>query len=245
MSTFKITAKKADALIVSTNQEFSECIEFGVDKDRMHVIPAGIDVGEYNRIVVGRNADRKRVLFVGRISRDRNIEQILTAFKSLLEKMQNIELYIVGGEVKRSYADKGGYLAELKMLAEKLGINKNVKFLGPLCGKNLINAYKSADVFVYTSFYENLGHTILEAAASALPIISTPVGIANDIVKNDETGYLVGYGSQELSDKLLSLLKDDRKREKFGKNIYDLIKREYNWEAIIDRYVSLYEMLLK
>lgn len=245
ISTFKIVAKKANALIVSTNQEFNECVEFGIDKDRIHIIPAGIDVGEYDRITVNEGTEKKRVLFVGRISRDRNIEQILTAFKGLLEKTQNVELCIVGGEVKRSYADKEGYLGELKILAKRLGINKNVKFVGPLYGEDLIKTYKSADIFVYTSFYENLGHVILEAAASALPIISTPVGVANDIVRSDETGYLVGYGSQELSDKLLLLLEDERKRKEFGKSVHNIVKQEYNWKAIIDRYISLYEMLLE
>lgn len=67
ISTFKIVAKKANALIVSTNQEFNEGVEFGIDKAKIHVIPAGIDVSEYNRIAVSRDTDRKRVLFVGRI----------------------------------------------------------------------------------------------------------------------------------------------------------------------------------
>lgn len=244
MSTFKIVAKKANALIVSTNQEFNECVEFGVDKDRIHVIPTGIDVNEYNITAVSRDANQKRVLFVGRISRDRNIEQILTAFKNLLEKMQNIELRIVGGETKRSYADKEGYLAGLKMLAERLGVDKNVKFLGPLYGKNLIKAYKSADVFVYTSFYENLGHTILEAAASALPIISTPVGIANDIVIDDETGFLIGYDANELYKKLSHLLNENKKLRQLGENARELVERKYNWNSIIDRCVELYQSLI-
>ncbi len=241
--TFKTVAKRASALVVSTTQELRECAKFGVNKKRIHIIPVGIDSNDYDRIKKDKNTDARRILFVGRISRDRNIEQILHAFKNILKDF-DVELLVVGGEARRSFAEKGGYLSELKTLARGLGIDKYVRFLGPLYGEDLLKAYRSSDIFVYTSLYENLGHTLLEAAASALPIVSTPVGIASDIIKDNETGFLVGYEVGELSEKLKLLLEDEGECVRLGKNARELVKREYRWDPIIDRYVELYQSLL-
>ena len=241
--TFKSTARRACAIITSTRQEFQEALEFGVEKSKLRIIPAGVELKQ--RAGAKKQSNVVRILFVGRIGRSRNIEQILYAFKQIAGNYEGVELYIVGGEAVRSYAEKVGYLAELKATCRTLEIDKQVVFTGFLSGDSLKNMYTSSDIFVYTSLYENLGQTLLEAGAAGLPIITTPVGIANDIVINDKTGYLVNFGDvEELTSQLSKLVDDESKRATMGRNIQAIIEKEYSWDRIMEAYIQLYQEML-
>ncbi len=241
--TFKSVARGASAVITSTQQEFDEALEFGINKSKLRIIPVGIELKEYAEAREQR--DIVRILFVGRIGRSRNIEQILYVFKEIVRNYKDVELYIVGGEAGRSFAEKAGYLSELKAISQKLEIDKKVVFTGFLSGDDLKNIYTSSDIFVYTSLYENFGQTLLEAAAAGLPIVATPVGIANDIVINDKTGYLVNFSDvEELTSQLSKLIDDESKRISMGRNIQAIIEKEYSWDRIMEAYVKLYQEVL-
>ena len=231
--TLKKVVKKADTVIAATEQEYKEALKFGIKKEKLTTIPVGINIKDYEPIK--KDYLMLNLLFVGRISRNRNLEPIIKAMKIL--NKENIKLTIVGGEAKSSDTSKTGYVDELKLLAKGLNIN----FAGPKYGKELINYYKKADIFVYTSFYENFGQTMLEAGASGLPIISTKTGIANDIVKDNKTGFIVGPKDPEAIASYIKELSDKNKREIFGKKIREIIKKNFDWDNIIEKYIEVYD----
>ena len=239
--TLKSTAKRADAIIVSSYHEKKEALMYGVDEKKIYVIPMGITIDDYTFDRTKRKNNTLQLLFVGRISRNRNIEPIIHAIALLPH--QNVHLRIVGEEIKNSATDKKGYLVEMKKLAEKLGIKEKITFAGAKYGKDLIEEYKHADVFVYTSLSENFGQTILEAAASGLALICTKVGIVNDIVKDAENGFVVNSDPQQIADRILRLTIRSKRLE-FGKKIQNIVKKEYDWKKIIDKYVGVYKELL-
>ncbi|GAH42294.1 unnamed protein product, partial [marine sediment metagenome] len=103
--------------------------------------------------------------------------------------------------------------------------------------------YQAADIFVYTSLYENFGQTLLEAAAAGLPIISTPVGIAPEIVIDGETGFLVNDDSKMISERIRQLNNVSTRRE-FGTRIREIVKKKFAWSNIIDQYLQMYQDLL-
>ncbi len=138
----------------------------------------GIDVDEYVDRQVNHDGTIN-ILFVGRIARVRRIEILLQAVAKLSIPYQ---LILVGGEEKTSSMSKSGYLNELKNLCKTLNINDHVTFVGSIPQDELSNWYSKGDIFVYPSLYENFGQPILEAAAAGLPIISTPVGVAREII---------------------------------------------------------------
>jgi glycosyltransferase involved in cell wall biosynthesis len=164
--TGKKAALEADAVIVLSKKEYADALKYGVKKDKLHLIPVGINVTEYAHFPKSGNA--LRVLFVGRITRNRNIEPIIKAAEIIKKRnlRQKIRFFIVGGEVKTSSTSKSGYIDELKQLAKRLGVSDIVDFTGPKYGKDLKDQYRKADIFVYTSISENFGLPILEAAAA-------------------------------------------------------------------------------
>lgn len=237
--TRKKAALDADAVVVSTAEEKKEAIDFGIDPEKVEIIPMGIDTDMYNSIPRSPTDDFT-ILFVGRLSRNRNVEQTIKAVSRL---SGDFELRIVGDEAKSSQSSASGYMEELKQMTKKEGVKDQVTFTGAKYEENLKEEYASADVFVYTSLYENLGQTILEAAAAGLPIISTPVGIATDIVSNGDTGYLVPIGDPQAT---AQSLRDMRNGNivKMGKQIRELVETQYDWDVISNRYLMLYERVL-
>jgi len=238
VATFKNTVREADAIIVSSKNEYAEALEFGIHKKKMHLILEGIDTTDYESHQDKFN-EVLNLLFVGRIARNRHLEPIIKG----LQYLDKVKLTIVGGEEKSSSLSRRGYLSELKALVDELGVRKRINFAGAKYEKELMSYYRAADVFVYTSLYENFGQTILEAAAAGLPIISTPVGIAPEIVVDGETGFLVSDDPKMISERIKQL-SDVYTRTEFGNRIKKIVKEKFAWSSIIDQYLQIYQHLL-
>jgi glycosyltransferase involved in cell wall biosynthesis len=236
--TFKASAKVADAVVVSSKLEYEDAIEFGIKKNKLFVIPMGIDVDEYDDSQINHEGTIN-ILFVGRIARVRRIEILLQAVAKLSIPYQ---LILVGGEEKTSSLSKSGYLIELKNLCKALNINDQVTFVGSVPQDELSNWYSKGDIFVYPSLYENFGQPILEAAAAGLPIISTPVGVARELITDNETGFLFTGDVQELTDRITQLI-DQNVRKEMGKALRQRARSLYGWKKIIKQYLDLYYSL--
>jgi glycosyltransferase involved in cell wall biosynthesis len=239
----KNIALDADAVIVNTKQESDEAVAFGVPKNKIHIIPVGIDAELYTPRP--RTWKELRLLFVGRISRDRNITPVIRAVKILADKGTDVKLRIVGEAVKRTETEKGDYYSELKALVKELKLEKKVSFEGAKYGAELREYYLTSDIFVYTSLWENFGQTILEAAAAGLPLICTPVGVALDLIEEGKTGKIVGFEDEKGVAKAMLKFKDEDKRKKAAEKIRNKIKDEFNWQKIIESYLKIYQVLTK
>ena len=236
---FKASAKNANAVIVSSKLEYEDAIEFGIPKNKLHVIPMGIDVDGYSKTPYKKNTETINILFVGRIARVRRIEILLRAVSKLSIPFR---VTLVGGEEKTASLSKWGYLGELEKLCETLNISDRVNFVGPVAPSELLTWYRKADIFVYPSLYENFGQPILEAAAAGLPIVSTPVGVATEIITDSETGFLVTGEEQELAERITQLANNDL-RLKMGNTVRKKVRNLYGWQGIIDQYMDLYQSL--
>jgi glycosyltransferase involved in cell wall biosynthesis len=229
--------KKADAVVVSSRFEIDEARRFGVPKKKIRLTPAGIDLDDYDP----KRKDKPTIelLTVGRLSRSRNVEMMIRAMDFLDNK--RFRLTIVGPEAKRSESSRQGYLRELKQMSR----GKNIRFLGEKKGAALNRCYDQADIFIYTSLYENFGQTILQAAASRLPLISTRVGIALDLIEPGRTGYFVGFRDPRQIAASVKKLGSFRKRQEFGRRLYKMVEKDFTWQSIAESYIGLYEELLQ
>ena len=244
--------KNADAVIVNSKKEYCDAIKYGVSENKLHLLPVGIHINEYSPMK--KKSDVFRVLFVGRICKNRNIAPIIKAAKIIKKEIANnkkfkknkkikkIEFLIVGGEVKTSDTNKSGYLSSMKQLSKDLDVTDYVKFLGEKRGKELKKYYRTSDVFVYTSDSENFGQTILEAGAAGLPIICTKVGIAPEIIKNGQNGFLVKADASQIADRIQRLF-ETKKREKYGKKTREIVRNNFSWDVIISEYIKIYKTI--
>ncbi len=222
---------------MSSKLEYEDALEFGIAKEKVHIIPMGIEVEEIKK--EQNTSEKLQILFAGRIARVRRIELLLQAASQLTIPFH---LNIAGGEEKTSSVTRGGYLEELKLLTNQLNLNSNVTFTGKKTQAELKTLYKSSNIFVYPSLYENFGQPLIEAAAHGLPLIATPVGIAKDIVIDGETGYHVTGKTEEIKDRIESLT-DSNLRLEMGRKIQVEIKNRFDWGKIMGQYKSLYQSL--
>lgn len=236
-----LRALQADHVIVSTDEERGEAEAYGLDPSRISVIPMGIQLDDYQFRDV--QSDPAHIVFVGRLTEDRNPALLLRALALLRELPWSCE--IVGDETRRSFATNLGYGEQLQQLVHDLGIAQRVRFTGQLHGEALRRAYARAGIFVYPSHYENFGQTILEAAAAGCALLTTPVGVAHDLVREGVSGFHISPGSPEaLAACLRRLLERPAVQWSMGEAARQLVERNYAWQPILKRYADLYENVI-
>jgi glycosyltransferase involved in cell wall biosynthesis len=237
--TFKTTAKRADAVVVSSQMEYEEALAFGIHKDKLHIIPDGIETSGPRVDRFSRQGAPLHLLFAGPMTRSRRVELLLRAARKLTLPFR---ITLVATTPIATTEGSAEYLAELKKLVKSLGIEDRVDFLGDPSPEDMSNCYSNADLFINLSAHETSGKILQEAGASGLPMISTPVGLANEIVTSGENGFIVPADPDMICDRILQLSNPDT-RKKFGHHIREKVLNTFGWNAVMDRYMELYGSL--
>lgn len=196
----------------------------------------GVDAEEYHpryrddtlraRISDG-HPDEIIMLYVGRLSAEKQIGQIRT----VLEQVPGTRLALVGG---------GPYQAELETFFAGLP----VKFVGYLTGQPLASAYASADIFVFPSAFESFGLVILEAMASGLPVVSSRVGGAQDMIIEGVNGFTFDVDDNAALVKAVrQIASDPAKRQTMSAESRRLAEAQ-SWSNMMDELLTCYEAVI-
>ena len=151
--------------------------------------------------------------------------------KSLKYLPQNYKFLILG---------QGYEETNLRKLVSEMDLIDRVVFKGYVSHKDMPKYLKACDVFVRPSLSEGLGNSFLEAMASDIPVIGTPVGGIPDFLIEKETGLFCKVNDPESIAKSVKLISEDISlREKIIKNANELVKVEYTWENISAKMLSI------
>ncbi|PIT95637.1 hypothetical protein COT96_00110, partial [Candidatus Falkowbacteria bacterium CG10_big_fil_rev_8_21_14_0_10_38_22] len=190
----KFIVPRADAIRTVSQRLKKQLIEeFGVAEGKITVVPIYVESRIKNyELRIKNNSEKFIFLTVGRLVPVKNINLQIEVMEEIVESLKlkvkslRIELWIVGsGPERKNY--------ELRITNYELG--KNIKLLGRK--DNLDEYYNSADAFLLTSNSEGWGLSVIEAAAHGLPIIMTDVGLAGEVIKNNESGLVIPVGDKE------------------------------------------------
>lgn len=227
-----LVLKRAGWCIADAEAEAHQYLREGVDLKWIAVIPVGINMDEYKRIPPRQISTKKRVLYVGRFIKLKGIDLLIKAF-GLLD-MPDVNLQLVGVDY--------GFENEMKLMVDRLDITGQVEWLGPLYGRDKIEAYVNADVLVMPSRYETWGLTFMEALACGTPVIMSDVCEAAKILPAD-CGISVPLNEGALAEAIRVTL------DRGLANIYRSYRREwvkqYSWANLVPRILKLYEEVLK
>jgi len=234
----KILAK-ASKIIATTPAEADQCRKLGIKENKIVQSTNGIDIDEYKQLPE-RGAFRKNyhirerriVLFLGRIHKIKGLDILATAFTELLRGGEDVRLVIAGQDY--------GYSAELKKILRMLNVGNKVTFTGFLSGREKLQAYVDADVYVLPSIYESFSTTVLEALACDTPVIVTDRCYIADVI-DGQAGLVVPYDKNQLRDALLHMLSDDKMRLQFGEKGRLLVRDKFNWKKIAEQIENVYE----
>lgn len=196
-------ARQARAVIATSPQEFKELEPLGMPP-KLVLRRNGIDVETFAKLPpadifrrkLGISTDRRIVLFLGRLSPVKNLEQFLEAFARV--RPDNTTLALVGPA-------EPDYEARLRALAGRLGIVGDIAFTGALYDEEKLSALAAADLFVMPSLIESYGNAVAEAVAAGLPVLLTDTcGIAPAI--HERAGLAVPLGVESLAHGLRTML---------------------------------------
>lgn len=161
----------------------------------VHAISCGIDATNYLPSFEPRSENR--ILFVGRVTGEKQIDVLLQAIVLLAPEL-NVQVEIVGG---------GDQKRNLEHLTDTLGIRDRVTFTGYVTDEELRAAYSCATVFAMPSIAELQSIVTMEAMASGLPIVAADAMALPHLVHDKRNGYLFEPGNaQDLADKLTTVL---------------------------------------
>ncbi|MFF1633019.1 glycosyltransferase [Leifsonia sp. NPDC058248] len=161
----------------------------------VHAVSCGIDAHNYTPDFSERTENR--ILFVGRVTGEKQIDVLLKAV-TLLPASLDAKVEIVGG---------GDQLKNLQNLADTLGIADRVTFTGYVTDEELRQAYTRASVFAMPSIAELQSIATMEAMASALPVVAANAMALPHLVRDNENGYLFEPGNAEnLAERLTHVL---------------------------------------
>jgi D-inositol-3-phosphate glycosyltransferase len=244
----------ADVLVASTDEEWRQLATlYGAPRDRLKTLHPGVDHFLFNpgdrgaaRARLGldtRSGDPALLLFVGRIQRLKGVDLAIQAVEQLMPALNRpVKLMIVGGA---SGPDGDDELVRLRSLAQALGIEDAVEFVGPQPHRDLADYYRAADATVVCSYSESFGLTALEAHACATPVVATAVGGLSHIVSDSQTGFLVeSRDPAEFAGRLKTILADGALRTRMGE---EGLRRslQFTWEATASEFLELYECLVR
>jgi len=230
---FRKILNRMDVLHVLSNRDIKLLNRLGLKNKKIVVIPPGVDTDRFNS---SHDREGNKVLFVGRISPEKGIETLLKALSVI---NSDFTLWLIGP------LQDPKYFYALKENFSRMFNEGKIRFLGSLSHDKLTEYYAKADIFVLPSKMETFGLVLLEAMASRLPIISTNVGAAGELIKDWENGFIIPINDWKTMAKRIEFLLADKKlRTRMGETNRKIVEEKYDANKNFEKIVTLYERML-
>jgi glycosyltransferase involved in cell wall biosynthesis len=219
---------RAAAIVVvfTDEQRATVAAKYRIDPARIAVIPNGVDETFFygsQRIL----HPRPRLLFVGRLSTQKNLLLFLNSLDGVSERF---ETTLVGEGEHEAVLRKAAYGLQLQ----------NVRFHGRADRGELRELYKNADVFVLPSEREGMPLVLLEALAMGLPIVATDVSGNRDLVVHGQNGMLVPLGDPSAMRQALLYVTSDLERYRRMSETSRRLAGRYSWRTVGDEFEQVY-----
>lgn len=214
----KYFSRKCDKLITINQEDYEtaksrhfHCPVYrihGVGVDEKRYFPVNDSEKHRLRKEMGYGEDQKLILCVGELLPNKNQKMAIHAMQKIVKEYQDAQLLIAGNGPEQQNLEN-----EIKLCS----LDNNVQMLG-YC-TNIQDYQHIADLLVACSKREGLGLNVIEAMLSKTPVVASKNRGHNELIINDETGYLVASGDAEaMGDRILSLLKDKDKATEISEN---------------------------
>ena len=221
-----------DTVFVNSEEYRQSWINRGFDPAKLKIFPRGLDTELFTPArrdpafweKFGPADGEVRLLYVGRISKEKDLDVLAKAYRQLRDEGLSIQLLIVG---------HGPYS---EALSETL---PDAIFTGYLKGKELATAYASADVFAFPSTTDTFGNVIIEAQASGVPVIVSDSGGPKELVEDNVNGLITkSHDVEDFSRAIRELVVDPARRERMGSRARQSVI-DRTWPAAFRKFWSI------
>jgi glycosyltransferase involved in cell wall biosynthesis len=175
--------------------------------------------------------------YVGRLTQDKNLKELLEAFYNIYERSMKVHLLMVGDQDKRSPLSEE-IMADIR--------SHPAVHLVPF-RENVQDYFAAMDIFVLPSsdFREGFGNVLIEASAMRIPVISTSLGGCSDAVENGFTGILLDQPSVKcLESALAELIENPSQRKEMGRNGETWVRENFDRDLVWERTIQVYEQMI-
>jgi UDP-glucose:(heptosyl)LPS alpha-1,3-glucosyltransferase len=219
-------------------RELRDC--YGVPEEDVTVIPNGVDLNAFKppsgpgevaalRHRAGLREDDAVILWVGNEFHRKGLKATLDAIAAV--KHDRLRLLVAGKDNPEPY----------RRYSDTIGIGEQVMFAGSVA--NMPDLYRAADIFLLPSAYEACSLALLEAAASGLPILTTRINGAEELLRDGESAIFVKSNAGEIARALRITLESSELRGRLGKAARESSLR-YSWDNVTAQTLRVYEKVL-
>lgn len=242
---YRLTDPMCDLTTQVSQAGLERYVDVGVvPKDKIRFVPNGINSLEFSPNPQLRVRLRGELgweeqfiwLAVGRFAEAKDYPNMMQAFA---------RVYALRPEARLMIAGLGEQMKAIQQLAQTLGIDQAVRFLG--LRKDVAALMNAADGYVMSSAWEGLPMVLLEAASTGLPIVATDVGGNREVVQEGQTGYLVPPGNAEyLGAAMLRLMAlSEMQRQSMGEAARASVEQRYSLESVLSQWETIYAEQLR
>ena len=217
--------------------------EIGVPREKVHYLPNGIDLSRWDAaakepcpLPIGPGSFQ--VGLIAGLRPEKNHGLLFRSLKRVPEATRrDWRVWCVGDE---SSGKEVARRIRSELAAADLG---NLVRIEPAVA-NAAALFARLDAVVLTSTHEGFPNVLLEAQASARPVVSTRVGDVENMIEHGASGLLVGFDEQQVADALQTLASDAALRARLGARGRSIVEARYSMERVAEQYESLYERVL-
>lgn len=226
----KVYNKKISYIITPSEFYKQKLVDDGIKENKIEAIHNFIDVSQYNL----KTEDGGYALYVGRLSKEKGILNLIEAFSSL----QNKKLYIAGDGPEKEKIEK---------IIKDRHLEEHIKLLGYL-NQDQVKEYirKSRFVVVPSIWYENCPYSVLETLAIGKPVIGANIAGIPELVQDKVNGLTYQYDDiRELEEKMKLLFENKELADEYGRNAKNIAKKEYSKNEYYNKIIKIYEKLIR
>lgn len=237
--------KRADAVVVISENLKKYLIERGIKKEKIFVVPNGVDTNKFYPVPKDKELIKRHNLngclllgYIGSIRKLEGLDLIINAFAKILKINFDIKLIIVGsGPEKKNLIE----------LVTKNDMIKNIIFVDKVNHNDILRYYSVIDIFVLPRIRERVNELVtplkpLEAMAAGKCLLVSDVGGLKELVRNDETGmFFHAEDVNHFIGNLAILVKSHEKRINLGSNARDWVCKSRKWDEIVKYYQDIYQ----
>ena len=249
MWTDRITCRCATYVIPEGEGVKKDLLDYGITQKPLRVLGfgnvRGVDMHYYNRrpevmekTVALRDDSFITFLFVGRVVRDKGINELCEAFDRLSKEFPQTRLLLVGWRED-----------DLDPVSDKtqalIDSNPSINYVGEVWGDELLAYYAAADCYVLPSYREGFPNTVLEAGAMGLPSIVTDINGSREIIVENENGMIVPpRDADALFVAMRRMVNDDRRRSFMASNARNMVGCRFEQGFVRQCLLDFYDMIL-
>jgi 1,2-diacylglycerol 3-alpha-glucosyltransferase len=229
---------KVDAIMTPSDMMRKKLVEYGVKKP-INIIPTGIDAPQksFTKKEIKEKFNipdkMKILLYLGRMSKEKNLDVLLDMIKELKEKNYNAILLFVGP----------GDIDEVNEDAKKMNVSDRVICTGSLKREDAQRVYGACDAFVFSSQTETQGLVIGEAMLARTPVVALVSPIQKEVYPEGKA--VVVKKEKDFAHAVIDILENGKERERMIEEAENFVLQNFSKKSMIEKQIKVFKEVLK